>query len=161
MSEAYAIISVEYGVRTTKRSGVPLINHIDEGLIILDYIGADRTVMDAYCLHPLLQSDENFVSNIYHGFQGVDTESIILACEYRRVANSFLSNMEVKDFVGFTCSEIKQMLIADKVQNYKDFMYYHYGKHENSDRLYEYFHQWFGLLDIDKEKLKEFIKLIQ
>ena len=134
MSEAYAIISGEYGIETAKRSGTPLINHIDEGLMILDYIGANREVMDAYCIHPLLQSDEAFVSNIYHGFQGVDTESIILACEYRRVANSFLSHMDIKDFVGLTCPEIKQMLIADKIQNYKDFMIYHYNKHENSDR---------------------------
>lgn len=158
MSEAYNIISNHYGLRTTKRSGVPLINHIDEGCVILDYIGADRIVMDAYCLHPILQSDKDFVYNKNLGFYGVEAESIILACEYRRVANSYLSDMEIEGFVGFTCPEIRQMLIADKVQNYKDFMLYHYDTHENSERLYNYFHSWFDLLDID---YKELIKLIE
>ena len=28
-------------------------------------------------------------------------------------------------FNGFYCNEVKEMLIADKIQNYKDFMKYH------------------------------------
>jgi (p)ppGpp synthase/HD superfamily hydrolase len=58
--KAYKIISDYYGESTTKRSGVKLINHIDEGIEILKSIGADDDTIDAYCLHPILQSDEEF-----------------------------------------------------------------------------------------------------
>jgi hypothetical protein len=42
--------------------------------------------------------------------------------------------------------------IADKIQNYKDFMLYHYGKHKRSNELYTYFHNWFKLLDVNINK---------
>jgi len=150
-SEAYRLIEAFYGTKKANRSQVPLINHINEGLTILRSLGAGQVVLDAYCLHPMLQADQDFVLNKSLDFGDVKTESIILAMEYRRVANSYLSKDKLEDFVGFSCGEVKLMLIADKVQNYKDFMAYHYGTHENSDRLYEYFHDWFKLLDIKYE----------
>lgn len=144
----YEIIKSYYGTQTTKRSGVPLINHIDEGLKILDYIGASDVVKEAYCLHPILQSDESFVTNKSMDFAGVRYESIILAMEYRRVANSYLSKNKPEDFVGFSCEEVKQMLVADKVQNYKDFLIYHSQTHERKEELDHYFNKWFELLGI-------------
>lgn len=125
MRKAYQIISNYYGDTTTKRSGVKLINHIDEGIEILLSIGADSDTIDAYCLHPILQSDEEFNKNFTMDFTGVSTSAIILAVEYRRVANSYLSTGKIEDFVGFTNDKIKQMLYADKVQNEKDFALYH------------------------------------
>jgi hypothetical protein len=124
---AYKIIKDYYGDKTAQRSGVKLINHIDEGLDILDNIGASQTVKDAYCLHPLLQSDDEFNKNKSMDFSNISTESIILAVEYRRAANSYLSTMSMNEFVGFTNIEIKQMLYADKIQNEKDFKLYHEG----------------------------------
>tara|TARA_R110000851_G_scaffold50092_1_gene119996 strand:- start:2503 stop:2988 length:486 start_codon:yes stop_codon:yes gene_type:complete len=161
MSQAYQLIAEYYGNKTTKRSGITLINHIDEGRIILDHLNTSDIVKDAYYLHPLLQSDEYFIVNKEMSFDGVNTQSIILTCEYRRVANSYLSFMNKKEFVGLTCLEIKKMLIADKIQNYKDFMLYHYPTHEKSDRLYEYFHDWFEILKINNKELVELIKLIK
>ena len=69
--------------------------------------------------------------------------------EYRWVANSYLSKNTIDDFVGFTCEEVKQMLIADKVQNYKDFLLHHKETHQRSDQLNEYFNNWFDLLKIN------------
>jgi hypothetical protein len=151
-SNSYKLIQKEYKGKVTKRSQVPLIYHIDEGGGILNKIGATEIVKDAYYLHPLLQSDEMF--NIHKGdcFDGINTQSVILSMEYRRVANSYLSTMNVGDFVGFSCNEIKQMLIADKIQNFKDFMMYHFGKHDRSSELHEYFNNWFDLLDVDYER---------
>jgi hypothetical protein len=151
-SNSYKLIQSEYKDDITKRSNVPLIYHIDEGGAILDKIGVSDTVKDAYYLHPLLQSDEMFNLNKGNSFNGVNAESLILATEYRRVANSYLSNMDVDDFVGFSCDEVKQMLIADKIQNYKDFMKYHYGKHKRSEELHRYFNNWFKLLNINYEQ---------
>lgn len=154
--KAYQIIKSFYGTQTTKRSQVPLINHINEGLKILDKIGASETVKSAYCLHPILQSDEAFLSNKSFDFEEVSSEAIILTMEYRRVANSYLSKNQKEDFVGFSCLEVKQMLIADKIQNYKDFLCYHHGTHPRSEVLYEYFQNWFVLLDIDYTKWENF-----
>jgi hypothetical protein len=146
MSLAYKLIKDYYGDKTTERSGVKLINHIDEGLDILDNIGVSQEVKDAYCLHPLLQSDQEFNKNIGLDYSGISTKSLILAVEYRRVANSYLSTMKIDDFVGFTNNEIKQMLYADKIQNEKDFRIYHEGIHPRSKELREYFNNWLNIL---------------
>lgn len=146
MSKAYDLIKSYYGDKTTERSKVPLINHIDEGIGILKSIGADEDTIDAYCLHPILQSDDSFKSNYTMDFSGVPTSALLLAMEYRRVANSYLSFNKKEDFVGFTNLKIKHMLYADKVQNEKDFKLYHEGTHPRSKELREYFNNWFDLL---------------
>lgn len=148
-SESYKLIKSFYKDDVTKRSNVPLINHIDEGLYILNKLKSSSIVKDAYCLHPILQSDDSFIKNKSLDFKGIATESLLLSMEYRRVANSYLSRNKIEDFVGFTCNEIREMLMADKIQNYKDFMLYHYGTHDRSNELYEYFNNWFSLLNID------------
>ena len=58
-----SLIKNFYGDKTAKRSGVPLINHINEGLIVLDFIKASDIAKKAYCLHPLVQSDKNLILN--------------------------------------------------------------------------------------------------
>lgn len=146
MSRAYELIKEYYSDRVTKRSNVPLINHIDEGIAILKSINADELVIDAYCLHPILQSDEDFNNNYTMNFDGVPTEALLLAMEYRRVANSYLSRNKMEDFVGFTNDKIKQMLYADKVQNEKDFKLYHEGTHVRSNELRKYFDNWINIL---------------
>jgi hypothetical protein len=149
--QAYSIIKEYYGDRAAERSKVPLINHIDEGLIILRHIKADGYAMEAYCLHPMFQSDAEFMKNIktVDKFQLVDRQSLMLCMEYRRVANSYLSTSLLSSFVGFTDLRVRDMLIADKVQNYKDFINHHFLIHERSQELHSYFISWQALLDID------------
>jgi hypothetical protein len=146
MRNAYKLIKNYYGDDVAKRSGVKLMNHIDEGIGVLKSIGADDDTIDAYCLHPILQSDENFNNNYTMDFTGISTSVLLLAMEYRRVANSYLSKNKIEDFVGFTNDRIKQMLYADKVQNEKDFALYHEGTHERSKELREYFNNWLNIL---------------
>lgn len=146
MRNAYKLIKNYYGDDVAKRSGVKLMNHIDEGIDVLKSIGADDDTIDAYCLHPILQSDENFNNNYTMDFTGISTSVLLLAMEYRRVANSYLSKNKIEDFVGFTNDRIKQMLYADKVQNEKDFALYHEGTHERSKELREYFNNWLNIL---------------
>jgi hypothetical protein len=146
MRRAYQIISDHYGDSTAKRSGVRLMNHIDEGIEILHLIGADEDTIDAYCLHPILQSDEAFNKNLTLDFSGVSSQALLLSMEYRRVANSYLSTGRIEDFVGFTNDKIKKMLYADKVQNEKDFALYHEGTHERSKELRRYFDNWLHVL---------------
>lgn len=65
-------------------------------------MGSSEVVKDAYYLHPLLQIDEMFKQNKDKLFEGVNTEALLLATEYRRLANSYLSARTRNDFVGFS-----------------------------------------------------------
>lgn len=154
----YDLIKEFYGDKCAKRSGIPLINHVDEGLEILDNLGADTTTRGAFCLHPIIQTDEDFEKNfwwLYLVTAEEDALAFIYAVEYRRAANAYLCNKftdhygqeEIAHFVGKLMPEIRLMLIADKLQNQKDFRKYHYGTHARSEQLEKYFINWLNYLD--------------
>lgn len=155
----YQLIEAFYGAQTAARSAVPLMNHIDEGLAILGAIGADMAAMKAFCLHPLIQADEDYANNMDRVCQacafGYDsTHAIAAAVEYRRVANAYLSNVKMPEAgIGLSPSvRVNQMLIADKVQNQKDFDLFHRGSHPRSERLSEYFQEWIEALGVKSQE---------
>lgn len=155
LREAYSLISRYYGLRCAKRSGLPYINHIKEGLDILTRIGASEDAKDAYCIHPLLQNDEDLLKNLDEiNDWKIDPRVLILAMEYRWVANNYLSHREVLDPSEIALSALKEvndMLIADKVQNYKDFKIYHQKTNPRSKELTIYFENWLHVLGVDAE----------
>ena len=149
-SVEYKLIAKHYGDRVAKRSQVPLINHINEGLIVLKELGAVETTKKAFCLHPLFQADEDIQENYYMA-SFVEPQVLLLTLEYRNTANAYLSDkidtkqpLKLSPFV-----EVNEMLIADKVQNMKDFMTYHHGTHARSKELTRYFDKWLTALKID------------
>ena len=151
---AYKAISKFYGDRCAERSGVFLMNHIDEGIIILNEIGASVEAVDAYCLHPIVQGDDDLKKNIDWVIEGQDAYTLMLAMEYRKTAMAYLSQHEMSKG-GIQLSpleEVNQMLIADKVQNRKDFEIYHKGTHPNSDRLTQYFNEWLAALGVSEDE---------
>lgn len=146
----YDIISNFYGNQKANRSGVHLMNHIDEGLFILDKIGASELAKKAYCLHPILQSDEALLEN-YDLLKDVDAKVIICLMEYRSVANEYLSKRKINSIDEIRLSPLKDvndMLIADKIQNKKDFELYHKDTHHRSSELSEYFDNWLIRLNV-------------
>lgn len=161
MSTEYDLIVAHYGDRRAERSQVLLINHIDEGLIILDRIGASTLAKRAFCLHPLLQSDADLAANLEYVVSAVMMDwggpaVIALAIEYRSVANEYLAHCVVRAG-GIRLSpleDVNDMLIADKVQNRKDFERYHATTHKNRLRLEEYFNQWCKVLGVDDQYKK-------
>lgn len=160
---AYALIADYYGEKIAQRSGVPLINHIHEGLIILSAIGASSNAMQAYCLHPILQSDEALADNLHYNFAGINHTTLLLTMEYRSVANEYLSKRTIQGLNEIRLSPLKDvndMLIADKVQNRKDFDLYHKGTHERSEALSAYFQNWLARLGISEARYQELIALI-
>lgn len=145
----YTLISNYYGDARTKRSGIRYMNHIDEGLAILKWIGASEKAMKAYCVHPIYQGDSDLAYN--HDKYVIDSDIMMLAMEYRSVANEYLSQRQIKSISEIRLSPLKDvndMLIADKIQNRKDFNLYHKGKHGRSDMLTEYFDNWLTKLNV-------------
>lgn len=167
MKNELEVITTFYAGKTAARSGVPLINHIHEGITVMVAEAAPAVAIAAYCLHPLLQRDEDLLSNINRlNVLGVQPAAIALAMEYRAVANAWLS-----DKVGpgtllqgepklSPLASVNKMLVADKVQNRKDFEKYHKGTHPRSVQLEKYFSVWLHVLGIDEDAYQRLCWLI-
>jgi hypothetical protein len=176
MNIEYQIIKDIYGDKTATRSKVPYINHIDEGLYVLDYINASGTAKRAFCLHPLLQVNEFAVELLKHTwFRHIDRRSIVTASMYANSANMYLcrphtdkyNKGDIQKATGLVeRNDVMDMLLADKVQNYKDFEIYHKGTHPRSGQLDNYFLSWLDYLapfygyTSAKEIYKDMLKVI-
>jgi hypothetical protein len=161
---AYELIRRFYGERRARRSGVRLMNHIDEGLRILDALGAPLEAKRAFCLHPLVQADEDLVRALAADgllrAPGLDPVAVALALEYRSVANEYLSKREVRSLEEIRLSplaEVNAMLVADKVQNRRDFERFHRDTHPRSAELARYFENWLRRLGISEERYRELV----
>jgi (p)ppGpp synthase/HD superfamily hydrolase len=156
--ESYRLVSMFYGDRKAERSQEPLIRHIKMGLEILHKLKAPTPVIDAYCLHPLFQDYSDFESN-KKMLRLFDKDVILLVCEYRRAANAYLckphtdswTEEDLPLYVGDMLPETRLMLIADKVQNYHDFLKHHALTHARSQELNKYFMTWLKFLKIPTE----------
>jgi len=172
----YRIIQGFYGDRKAERANIPLMNHIDEGLIVLDKLGSPLICKQAYCLHPVLQLNENLfplLEDEYHIISECDSRAVILAMEYRHQLNKY-SSKRIFDSIlhkGKLLATLRSTLIgtpylrycavADKVQNRKDFLKYHYGTHERSDELHEYFGNWiYNILGLSDENYDDLVSAI-
>lgn len=182
-SPEYAAIADFYGDRCAKRSGVPLINHINEGIAIIvelsrieDAANLDAnlrmlTAARAYCLHPLFQNDDDLIEVSKSNMDCHTPRMVMLAMEYRARANEWLSDKVVNaSFYSYNedgtkrkvaerykspgkptpgvLPEVRMMLVADKVQNRKDFIAHHRGTHARSAELDIYFQVWLAALGI-------------
>lgn len=165
----WSAIEEHYGDNKAVRSRVPLINHIEEGVNIIDRLNFDlnkEIVARAFCLHPLYQNDtELLIHSVIPAL--FDNRAVIFAMEYRWRANAWLSNkVSTKEGVirlegppDFgNLPEVKAMLIADKIQNYKDFLRYHKDMHPRSAELEIYFRTWLDALGISLIKYRTLVE---
>lgn len=168
----YDAIKAHYGDRRAVRSGVPLINHIDEGLRVLRAIGASDEAMDAFCLHPLLQADEDLAKLMQsHLINSLEPYVVVLAMEYRRWANAYLSDKVGYSHAGWYWTTgaprtgplpaVRDMLIADKVQNRKDFELHHFGIHPETAKLDFYFRSWLEALGVTEARYDELVEVME
>ncbi len=150
----YKAIQNYYADKRAKRSQVLLMNHIDAGLYALKRLDASIDAQKAFCLHPLYQNDEDLKNN-FNALAIQDFSPLALAytIEYRSVANEYLSARKINSIEEIRLSpleEVNFMLMADKMQNYKDFTLFHSKTHKNSEELEIYFNNWFKRLHIDE-----------
>lgn len=153
--------------KCAERSKVPYINHIDEGLTILERYGKITRVekklvnnaMLGFCLHPIVQKDDDLINAARFLYKyDIPSSYVIFAMEYRHIANAYLSNRKIKDVRKIKLSDLPEvflMLIADKVQNRKDFYRYHSGTHPRTLELQNYFDNWLNRLGISSDLNKK------
>jgi hypothetical protein len=158
MSLAGDLIRAYYGERRARRSGVKLMQHIEEGLVLLDALGASEAAKDAFCVHPIVQADADGLRG-----QPLDPRVVTLALEYRTIAGEALSTRAIarpEDIRLSTMPEVNLMLVADKVQNRKDFEKHHATTHPRADALARYFRLWLARLGIDEARYHELVALL-
>ena len=168
-SPEYQLVSQYYNDHCAGRTGLHYMNHIDEGLWVLRWIGASELAMRAFCLHPLVQADADLATffttacveqlrdqDSGGGGSGlvrqVDNRVLLLALEYRSVANEHLSKQPAGHVIRLSpLKDVNDMLIADKVQNRKDFELHHVHAHERAAWLAQYFRQWLAALGVGED----------
>lgn len=160
----YRAISLRYGGERARRSGVPLMHHIDEGLAVLRARGAGEPAERAFCLHPLLQGDDVVADALPRLAELTeDLRVLALAMEYRSTANAHLSRhapCAPEAIVLSPVAAVNEMLVADKVQNAKDFILHHRGTHPRSEALERYFKRWLSRLEVSRDVFaREFTRL--
>lgn len=161
-SAEYRMVQSYYGNSTPNRTPAFKMNHIDEGLVVLKTIGADYATKRAYCLHPMLQSTNDLCENFATIAAACDPLPVHLALEYRNIANQYLSTRHVQsvDEIALSLPQVTKMLIADKVQNYKDFITYHKSTHPRSIELSQYFNNWLTRLTVPPCDFNEMVNNI-
>jgi hypothetical protein len=161
----FEIIKDFYGAKVAERSQVPLIHHIKEGLFILEQEQASEWAKRAYCLHPIFQSDYALYANYNNSaYLKIDSRVMLLVMEYRNIANAYLSNRQIthiKEIQLSPLAEVNSMLVADKIQNYKDFEKYHKDTHPRSAELTSYFENWLERLGVAQEKYSYYRLLLE
>ncbi len=162
----YPAVERWYGSRTAVRSGLPFMRHIDQGLLVLQELTDDMDVLRAWCVHPLFQVNEFFEPMMKQSESHVaplinvvsNPRVVVFAMEYRAVANAFLSTDH--DYVIVhegtqrprisVLPQVNQMLLADKIQNYRDARLHVFSKvsADEAKSLDNYFHLWFSALGV-------------
>jgi len=128
--------------------------HIKDGVKILEKLGASSDTIVAYILHPLFQSADELRKAVNSSdlLYSYSPRVIVLLMEYRNKANSYLcrtatDNYTISDLPYIVLEETRQMLIADKVQNFSNFSK-HYRDHPRCSQLQKYFKQWLEHLEV-------------
>lgn len=124
----YRLVEAVFGDDADECTGQFKMNHIDEGLAVLTYLGAGSLAKRAFCLHPLVQADEalakyfDAISGALNTIAG-GTTTLSLAMEFRKAANAWLPGdaMPADSLKPSPLADVNHMLIADKVQGMKDF----------------------------------------
>ncbi len=149
----YRVIAEQYGDKRAARSGAYYMNHIDEGLAVLAGLDASERARRAFCLHPLVASDEALTRYYTYADQlTADPHVLTLALEFRHIAGMSTSARDIASAAAIPLgplSDVHDMLRADKLQNYKDFITYHRATHAHAERIDRYFRLWLERLEID------------
>lgn len=168
---AWYMVQEFYGAKRAERTGLPLINHIEEGVKVLVELNASPEVIDAFIIHPVYQTLDNPDDTLLvkGNSRHLHPKAIEFAKAYKETANSYLCKPHYRgpeDEIRLSeFWQVNLMLVADKVQNRKDFEL-HYEHQEDkevfnrTEELAQYFKNWLKALGVPESvyfKLKEMI----
>lgn len=157
----YMAIENFYKDKRAGRSGLPYINHIDEGIDMLSHWLNDDILKAsicarAYAIHPLIDEMTGILGGILDALGSTlpAGNTISLAIEHHILRNKFLvkdwdthwDETGLQNLLGPMSNECAWMLLADKVQNQKDFRIHHWFTHEKTYQYEEYFNLWIETL---------------
>jgi len=143
-STEYLTIQEYYGKKRAERSNVLLMDHINEGIFMLQKWVRPVIEQRAFAIHPLVQ--DHTAGHLSY------LKSYPLAFEYSKAANSYLCRPDTDNLIdiysvtGDISLGCAYMLLADKIQNQKDFNIYHLLSHPRSKELSKYFNNWIDYL---------------
>lgn len=161
----YRQISQFYGTRTTLRTKIPWINHINEGVVLIHQLEGSIHEAKAFCLHPLFQADETYHAALSEACRiynlNTNPEVLFSVLGYREAANRWLRNAVTPTNLPqkHPLESVNIMLMADKIQNRKDFEANEavFGV-EDAASLHSYFDSWFTALGITPEIYDDQVK---
>lgn len=140
-------------------NGVSFMKHIDEGLAIMKWMGTSESAKKSFCLHPIYQSEKSIkdfgIKDLSDNKLKLDSNIITNVLEFRRIDNLYTNDMRISspgDIKISTLDEVNQMLIADKIQNRKEFENYYDGNEDFS----MYLINWFRKLDINENMYRDY-----
>lgn len=153
-------ISMKYLADRVTKKNVPYFNHVEEGLVILSHLKVPVTAGEAYILHPLFQSNDELRTHRSWLMNGhLSTDVVFYLMEYRNIANRGIRS-EWNKTGKIELSPVwavNQMLVADKVQNRKDFRKYN-SDHPEAQNLEKYFSAWLEALSISEDRYNYLIQ---
>lgn len=176
----YKVIEEFYKDKATSK-GIPYINHIDEGVGHLENLHVSDVIINAFILHPFVQCvnlkgtykdcllTEKELEKHINIFE-IKPEIAYELLLYRKFANSYLCRPETDDYTIIEAYEDVEelakyqntirMLIADKLQNFKDFLLYRQD-HPRAKQLTTYFTYWLSILAdmVDSSSIVNYINL--
>lgn len=170
VSPEYRAIQEHFAARVAHHSGVPLLQHIEEGLVILGELDATEDAMRAFCLHPLFDSDEALIRFGQDYMNSVDADPfiVLLVMEYRYRINAWrgtkhscgggsqMGQSHDSLPVPGPLEAVQQMLIATQVHGRKELVRQPLrGRDSPSvDRMLQ-FDQWLLALGVDSAEYEE------
>ena len=179
MSNAYYIKEVNAGCsyKAVKQhckalaeySSDPLLQRIDDGLVVLGEINATTDAMHAFCLHPIFQADKDLATALGDlNLASFGPRAMALVMEYRSHANAWLPD-KVRPIVAVNLEgkveklrmaatgaptygpleEVHHMLIASIVPRYKAMQDAPQGSEPLESEMAYYYGRWLSVLDVD------------
>jgi hypothetical protein len=156
----YSIIYELWKDRVAERTGIPYMNHVHEGLRVIKEYNYSERAMRIFALHGVLQNCYKDNAVALKCLSDVSYDIIIGAMEYRAIANAHLSYHDSSTLRLSEDDDVNIALVADKVQNRRDFERFHLGTHKRSDELSAYFERWLGKLGVSEERYHELAGVI-
>ena len=142
-SKAYLELKDYYGTNGS------LLEPTNFGLDVLEKLDSDIQSKYAYCLIPLW-----FANKEKHIIQNYSNNSLYYLMEYIRISRAYrciplTDNWSIQDIkvqIGSIPTEVRKMLIADKVYMHGHFKDNHI-KHKRAIYIQKYFDNWFAILN--------------